>query len=581
MHLDECRYRSELNPMTEVPNSLRLDRRTFLTTSGCALAGLAANRSFGASPPSKNGGLIVGHPEGGKAGMAVLAEGGNAVDAVVAGALVAGVVAVSRCGIGGYGGHMTIGLPNGKVTCIDFNSEAPAAARPDMFAHKDKDAVNYNGNHTGWKAAGVPGTMAGLQLALDKYGSKPFARLVEPAIRYARDGFAVYWPTPASLGRDPGSAKLFFRNGKPLQKGATYRNPDLADLLQHFAEKGTANDFYQGETARRIAGAFRKNGGLVTARDLANYRAIELAPLQLEWRDHTIFTAPLTAGGLTFLQIIATYKKLDDLLQQFPVGNPTRTQAKLEAMRIAWGDRLRLFGDPRQIDVPIDRLLSDKYAHESADKVRTAITNKRPAPVSSDARTADGTLNLTAVDGNGMMACLTMTHGDSFGAQVTVDGLGLVLGHGMSRFDPMPGRPNSVVPGKRPLDNMSPTIVLRDGKPMLAIGAVGGRRIVNAVLQVLTNLIAEGRNLEQAVSDPHIHTEGDLNVYLEPGRPESEIKALKQFGYTVRGPKMSWVAAVQIDPAANGRVLGISDGPPKDGKGARDPHPEVIHARSV
>src|SRR6476661_5590570 len=158
--------------MTDRLNSSRLDRRTFLTTSGCALAGLAAHRSFGASPPSKNHGLIVGHPEGAEAGMAVLAEGGNAVDAVVAGALVAGVVAVSRCGIGGYGGHMTIGLPSGKVTCIDFNSEAPATARADMFAHKDKGAVNYNGNNIGWKAAGVPATMAGLQLALDKYGSK-------------------------------------------------------------------------------------------------------------------------------------------------------------------------------------------------------------------------------------------------------------------------------------------------------------------------------------------------------------------------------------------------------------------------
>jgi gamma-glutamyltranspeptidase/glutathione hydrolase len=247
-------------------------------------------------------------------------------------------------------------------------------------------------------------------------------------------------------------------------------------------------------------------------------------------------------------------------------------------MRIAWGDRLRLFGDPRHVEVPIERLLSDKYAHESADKVRAAITAKRPVAVSTDARTADGTLNLAAVDANGMMACLTMTHGDSFGAQVTVDGLGLLLGHGMSRFDPIPGRPNSVAAGKRPLDNMSPTIVLRDGKPTLAIGAVGGRRIVNAVFQVLTNLIAEGRSLEEAVTDPHIHTEGGLDVWVEPGRPDLEINHLKQIGYKVRGPKMSWVGAVQIDPAANGRVIGIADGPPKHGKDARDQHPGVIRA---
>src|SRR3954470_1259628 len=202
---------------------------------------------------------------------------------------------------------MAIGLPTGKVTCIDFNSEAPAAARPDMFPLDNKGNVKGGVNKHGWRAAGVPATMAGLQLALDKYGTRSLAHVIDPAIRYARDGFAVYWPyvgAASNLQRDPGSEKLFFRNGKPLQRGDTYRNPDLAKLLGKLADKGSAEDFYRGEIGQRIAGAFQKNGGLVTADDLAGYRPLETAPLQLNWRGYTIATAPLTAGGLTILQTI-------------------------------------------------------------------------------------------------------------------------------------------------------------------------------------------------------------------------------------------------------------------------------------
>src|SRR4051812_592630 len=243
----------------------RYDRREFLAVSGGALTGLAANRAFGAEPFPKGHGLVVGQPEGAEAGMRVLAAGGNAVDAIVSAALVAGVVAVSRCGIGGYGGHMTIGLPNGKVTSIDFNSEAPKAARPDMFPLDEKGNVKGNINKHGWLAAGVPATLSGVQLALDKFGSMPFSRVVQPAIRYARDGFRLtISPLTEFMRRDPGSAKLFTQNGKMLAKGATFRNPDLAKLLERLAEKGSVEDFYRGDIARQIAAAFKKNGGLVT-----------------------------------------------------------------------------------------------------------------------------------------------------------------------------------------------------------------------------------------------------------------------------------------------------------------------------
>jgi gamma-glutamyltranspeptidase/glutathione hydrolase len=557
----------------------QFNRRQFLAASGSSLAGYAATRAFGIESPAKSHGLVVGHPEANEAGMRVLAEGGNAVDAIVAGALVAGVVAVSRCGIGGYGGHMTLGLPNGKVTSIDFNSEAPAAARPDMFALDAKGNVKGGVNSHGWLAAGVPATMAGLQLALDKYGTKSFSQLAQPAIRYARDGFEVYWslgPLAPRLLQDPGSAKLFFRNGKPLAKGDTYRNPDLADMLQHLAEKGSANDFYQGEIGRKIAAAFKKNGGIVTAEDMANYRPHEDAPLELNWRGHSIATAPLTAGGLSILQTICTLKALGGEWDRIAKDDPKRTQTWLEALRIAWGDRLRLFGDPKFVDVPAERLLSEKYAIESADKVRRAVAEKRPVSVTTDGRTAGGTMHLSAVDSKGMMAAITLTHGESFGAQVTVDGLGLILGHGMSRFEPAPGKANSIAPLKRPLDNMCPTIVSRDGKPVLAIGAVGGRRIPCVMFEVLMGLIADGRSLEDAMSMHRLTTEGGEVIHVEPGRPEAELKYLKQVGYVVDKPLLCWAAGVQSDPSKKGGgAVGVEDVVPKGGSGSRNPHPLV------
>lgn len=559
--------------------TFRYDRRSFLAITGGALATAAARPATGAEHLPKSHGLVVGHPEANEVGTRVLADGGNAIDAIVAAALVAGVHAVSRCGIGGYGGHMSIGLPDGKVTSIDFNSTAPAAARPDMFPLDAKGNVKGSINVSGWLAAGVPGTLAGLQLALDKYGTKPFAELVQPAIRMAREGFEVHWalgPLAPRMLRDPGSAKLFFRNGKPLVKGDKYRNSDLADMLQQLAEKGSANDFYQGEIGRKIAAAFKKNGGIVTADDMAKYRAIEDRPLVLDWRGQSIATAPLTAGGLTVLQTIAALKTMEDEWGKLAKADPRYTQTWLEALRIAWGDRLQLFGDPKYVDVPVERMLSEKYAIESAKKVRAAVAEKRPVPVATDGRTAIGTTNLSAVDSAGMMAALTLTHGGSFGSQVTVDGLGLILGHGMSRFEPAPGKANSVAPGKRPLDNMCPTIISQGGKPTLAIGAVGGRRIPCVIFEILMGLVAERRSLEDAMSTPRLTTEGDKVLHVEPGWPEAKLNYLKQIGYTINKPILCWASAVQIDTSKKGRaMIGAEDIAPKKGDGTRNPQPMV------
>jgi gamma-glutamyltranspeptidase/glutathione hydrolase len=477
------------------------------------------------------------------------------VDAVVAAALVAGVVALPSCGIGGYGGHMVIAQPGGKVVAIDFNSTAPAAARAGMFPLDERGQVKGRVNTHGWLAVGVPGTLAGLQLALDRHGTLRFARLVQPALRYARAGFPVSRRLATLLARraarlrgDPGSAKLFYPGGKPLREGDTFRNPDLADLLQRLAEHGSVEPFYRGAIAGRIAAACKKNGGLVTAADLAAYRARAVAPLTLAWRGATIHTAPLTAGGLTVLQALATLRALD--WGKGDVKGPAATQERVEALRIAWHDRLRLLGDPEQVAVPVERLLSERLARESAARVRSAIKAKKPVKAESDGRSAGGTIHLTAADAAGMMVALTLTHGEGFGAQVTVDGLGLILGHGMSRFDPHPGRANSPGPGKRPLHNMCPTVVCRAGRPVLALGATGDRRIPNSLFDVLAYHVGAGQTLAEAVRGPRLHTEGDTRLTLEAGWPAAVVKHFKEAGYTVRTGPGATLNAIEREPAS-------------------------------
>lgn len=528
-------------------------RREMLKEAGTITLGLALGCR---APAAERRGVVVGHAEGAKAGNDVLAAGGNAVDAAVAAALVAGVVGVHNCGIGGYGGHLVIALPGGKkVTAIDFNSAAPAAARPDMYPLDAKGQVKGGINANGWLAAGVPGTLAGLQLALDRYGTRPFGELVRPVVRYAREGFPVgkgmalaLRSAQAHLRKDPGSARLFFPNGEPLPAGATYRNPDLANLLQELAEQNSVESFYRGPIARRIAEAFQKNGGLVTEKDMAAYRAREVEPLELTWKGNAVYTAPLTAGGLTLLEALSVLHALG--WDRRPADDPRTEHARLEALRCAWHDRLRYLGDPAKAKVDWQRLLTPRHAEQLAKRVEQAVKDGKPAPAETDGRGADGTIHLSAADGRGMLVALTLTHGAAFGARVTVEGLGLLLGHGMSRFDPHPGHPNAPGPGKRPLHNMCPTVVLRGGQPVLAVGGTGGRRIPNSVFDVLCRYAGRGASIRDAVAAWRMHTEGGLDVTVEPRCPAEVAEYFRKVGYAVKRGPGATIHAVAFDPAA-------------------------------
>lgn len=514
-----------------------ITRREFQSTIGAAAAGLFAGHALAAEATNAPG-AIRGEPTAEKVGLQVLASGGNAIDAVVAAALTAAVVVPHQTGIGGYGGAVTLAVDGGRrITAIDFNTMAPAAMKPDIFPVDGAGKVIGDKHRVGWLAAGVPGILAGLQLALDKYGTKSFREVVQPAIALARDGFpfggaAVALQGSAKLvGLDPGSQALYFRDGKPLTATDRYSNPDLARLLEQLAKDNSVESFYRGDIARQIASAFAKNGGLVTADDMAAYRAREVEPLMMKWRDNTVHTAPLAAGGTTVIEALLLLKELK-WAEREP-NNIDTVNLQVEALRYAWQDRLELLGDPQHADVPLQRLLDSVTISFAAAQIEKAVAAKQPLPVRVSSRPDQGTINLSVVDKDGNLAALTLTHGDSFGAKITVPGLGLTLGHGMSRFDPKPDHPNAPGPHKQPLHNMCPTVISQNGLARYAVGARGGRKIPNAVFEVVLQLIARGQSLPEAVAAPRMHTEGTLAVSFERSWPADLVEAMQQRGYSV------------------------------------------------
>lgn len=477
-----------------------MTRRTALKLA-CASA-LVAGRGL-ARAAERDTGIVMGEPKAAEVGSRALKDGGNAIDAIVAAALAGAVHAPNQYGIGGYGGHIIVRLASGEIKCLDFNTTAPAGASVATF---------------GWQASGVPGILAGLEMALNRFGTRPFKSLVEPAIELAQDGFTISQgllnairSREKELRSDPASAKIYFPKDNVL------RNPDLARLLRRMASQNSTRDFYEGEIARHIAAAFSRNGGLITAKDLAEYKALELPPLSFQWKDSILHTPPLPAGGLTVLRMFAILNELPPDL----VGE----HALLESMRAAWHERLTRLGEnisPATLE-PVPLL---------ARHVKVAVKNRTRLDQTTLSQPHRGTVHLNAADAHGNLAALTLTHGNAFGACVTVDSLGLTLGHGMSRFAAEAGHPNAPAAGKRPLTNMCPTLVLRDGQPVLALGASGGRLIVNTVFHVLWNFLA-GKTLQEAIRAPRWHTEGDAQLAMENAWPESVRDCFCGLGYEI------------------------------------------------
>jgi gamma-glutamyltranspeptidase / glutathione hydrolase len=528
-----------------------ITRRKMLSRSVGAIAGsiLVPNSLSGETPTGKTFGYVRGDPGTEHIGAKVLVDGGNAFDAIVANALAGAVSQPHQTGIGGYAAFGIFAYDGGrKIIALDANSTAPSGMTAEIFKLDAKGKVIDDANNHGWLATGVPGLIGGLHLIATKLGTRPFSEALQPAIRLLRDGF----PFPGGplvanakqMMKDPGTRKLYYPDDKPLATGSIHRNPDLAALLETLAQANSAEPFYRGDIAQRIAEAFAKNGGLVTLKDLAAYQPRLVEPLSLKWEDRTLHTCPLTCGGFTVLQTLALLRALD--FGKLPDGIQ-RMHTQIEAMRLAWHDRLTLLGDPDFVKVPQEKLLSDDYARECAERIQATVKRGELIHHAVTPQEHGGTLSFSSIDRHGNMAALTITHGNAYGAQVTVDGLGLTLGHGISRFDLQPGHPNCVAPGKKPLINMVPTLITRGGQATLAVGGRGGRRIPNSVLEFLVELLFRNQSLEDSLKAPRLHTEGTINLERNVAWSDEEAVALQKIGYKLKVAGAATLSAVAIE----------------------------------
>jgi gamma-glutamyltranspeptidase / glutathione hydrolase len=483
-------------------------------------------------------------------GLAALRRGGNAIDAAVATAFALAVVYPEAGNIGG-GGFMVARLASGLRVALDFRETAPLTATRDLFLDAAGNATDRS--LIGHQASGVPGAVMGLWEAHQRFGSRPWAELVAPAIQLADSGFTVDSAFAARLAgaaerlrRFDASAALFVPNGVPLQAGALWRNPELAAVLRRIAQHGPAG-FYEGATADLIVAEMRRGGGLISHDDLRRYRAVWREPIQFEYRGRRIISMPpASSGGLT-LALIA------NVLDGYPMDrlgwhSAAALHLTAEAMRRAFADRNHFLGDPDYVQIPQAMLLSREYAaglRASIDRTRaTPSADVRPGQVG--AREPEHTTHFSIVDAAGNAVALTTTINDLFGSAVTVAGAGFLLNNEMDDFTARPGTPNmfglvqgeanTIAPGKRMLSAMTPTIVLdRSGRVLLVTGARGGPRIITAVFQVISNVIDYDMDVGPAVHAPRIHMQHlpDVLYYERDGVTPRLIAQLREMGHTV------------------------------------------------
>jgi len=515
-------------------------------------------------------------------GVDVLKRGGNAVDAAVAVAFALAVVYPSAGNLGG-GGFMLIRRSDGATTAIDYREMAPAAATREMYVGPDGQLIKGEGSSlVGYRASGVPGTVAGMEFALRKYGSGKLAwtELIEPARKLAADGFAVtsrmekrLQENEKTLSPFEDSRRIFLRDGKPYREGEILRQPELAATLARLQKKGP-REFYEGETARLIAEDMERHHGLITRDDLRGYMPKERTPLRGSYRGFGIISLPPpSAGGAVLLEMLNILegfelKKLQPLSSEY-------YHLLVEAMRRAYADRAEYLGDADFGPVPIEGMIDKAYA----ERQRSTINPER---ASSSSEIGAGkpagyeskqTTHFTIVDASGNAVSNTYTLNDSFGSGVVAKGTGVLLNNEMDDFTSKPGAPNlfgaiqsernAIAPRKRPLSSMTPTFVLRpDGSLYFAIGTPGGTTITNTVLQIISNVIDHGMNLQEAIDSPRIHHQWQPDRIVEEplGLSADTRRALEARGHKFASEPnyMSDAQGIMIEEKTNMR-LGASD----------------------
>jgi gamma-glutamyltranspeptidase/glutathione hydrolase len=489
--------------------------------------------------------VVSGHPLASEVGRDILLRGGNAIDAAVAVGFALAVVHPEAGNIGG-GGFMVIRTREGAVRTLDYRETAPGQATRDMYL--DEQGEPTERSLTGHLAAGVPGSVAGLTEAHRALGRLPFAAVIEPAIRLARDGFKVDDYRSSSIAGDsarlamfPASRASFLPDGRPPAPGSVLRQPDLGATLEAVRSHGAAG-FYRGAVADLIVAEMERGGGLMSHEDLAAYQAIWRAPVAIRYRGHTIYSMPpASSGGVTMGEILNIMEGWDPLP---PFGSPALLHREAEAMRRAFTDRNTYLGDPAFVSNPVERLLSKEYAAS----VRAGI-GKRASPTPAFdpvARAGGSTTHYSVVDADGNAVSTTTTLNDSYGSAVTVTGAGFLLNNEMDDFATAPGKPNlyglvqgeanAIAPGKRMLSAMTPSLVLGpDGDLRLIVGTPGGPKIITMVYHVISNVIDHRMTLADAVTAPRMHHQAlpDSVQVEREGFPRETLDSLRALGHAI------------------------------------------------
>lgn len=506
-----------------------------------------------------------------RAGLHILKEGGNAADAAVAVAFALGVSEGYSSGIGG-GCFIIVHMADGRSAAIDGREVAPSRASRLMFVpRKDSDRTDLSLYSS--LAAGVPGEVAALELLAQDFGTLPFSQLLEPAASLADTGFIVndYYAGVLKiyadrLAADPGSLEVYFNEwGAPYASGERFMQRDLAETLRRMQTHGAA-DFYSGETARRFVEFMERSGGIIGERDLASYRAVRLEPLRGSYRGFDVVTMPLpSSGGVHLLQIL-------NILEGFPLsylgaGSSEALHLVAEAMNLAFADRAEFLGDPAFTPVPVSALIHKAYA----DTLRKAISRtshfSNPAPGAAwefQSRIEHHTTHFCVVDADGNAVSVTATVNTPFATGITIPGTGILLNNEMDDFVTQPGKANyfglvgkaanEIEPGKKPLSSMTPTVLLRDGKPYLLAGGAGGPRIITATLLAILNSVDHGLDIQQSVDLPRIHAQWTPDrLFMEPEHTFDVQRGLSERGHTIEiGPAKSRVQAILADTLRGG-----------------------------
>ena len=510
-----------------------------------------------------------------KVGVDVLKKGGNAVDAAVAVGYALAVVYPAAGNLGG-GGFMTIQFADGRKAFLDFREKAPAAATANMYLDASSNVIKGLSTK-GHLAVGVPGSVAGLELAREKYGTMKRPALIAPAIALAENGFVLdqgdadmFRNAGAELRDDPPSAKIFLVNGKEAPAaGHKLVQKDLAKTLRLISQRG-AEGFYKGPVGAAIVASSKAGKGIITQADLDQYRVREMAPVECNYRGYGIVSAPPpSSGGVIICEILNVVEGYP--LKDLGFRSAQATHYQIEAMRHAYFDRNTYLGDPDFVKNPTERLLDKAYA----EKIR-AVIDPMKAGVSKDMKPGvaphegSNTTHYSIMDKDGNAVAVTYTINDWFGARVTAAGTGVLLNNEMDDFTVKAGVPNlfglvqgeanAIAPGKRPLSSMSPTIMTKDGKPVLIVGTPGGSRIITVVVHTILNLVDYGMNLQEAVDAPRFHQQWlPETTYVENfGLSPDSRKILEGMGHKLAGPQpANHVSAILIGaPSLGGQPVG-------------------------